>query len=81
MKHKLVGLGLFLLFLSLVSFILNRSFITWTSLASHPEWLLTWLLIGYLSDLAFFTGALILFIKFIVFLVDKIRPAKIRSKT
>jgi hypothetical protein len=78
MKHKLVGLGFFLLFLSLVLFILNRSFIPWTSIASQPEWLLIGITLGYLSALSFFAGALILFIKLIVFLVDKVRPSKVQ---
>jgi hypothetical protein len=78
MKHKFVGLGFFLIFLGLVMFILLRNIIPWNpDLSSHSA--LARGLIGYVSSVSLFVGALILFITLLVFLVDKVHPPKVQS--
>ena len=76
MKHKFVGLGFFLLFLGLVMFILAINIIP---LNPDPSSYVVWSLIGCVSSVSLFVGALILFITLTVFLVDKVHPPKVQS--
>ena len=76
MKHKFVGLGFFLLFLGLVMFILLRNTMPWNSDPSSHN---VWSLIGFVSSVSLFVGALVLFITFLVFLVDEVHPPKVQS--
>ena len=76
MKHKFVGLGFFLLFLGLVLFILAINFI---SANPNPSSHIGWSLVGFLSSVSLFMGALILFVTLLVFLVDKVHPPKVQS--
>jgi nucleoside recognition membrane protein YjiH len=76
MKHKFVGLGFFLLFLGLVMFILSINIIRQNP---DPSSHIVWSLIGCVSSVSLFVGALILFITLLVFLADKVHPAKVRS--
>jgi hypothetical protein len=76
MKHKLVELGFFLLFLGLVLFILATNFI---SANPNPASHISWSLVGFVSSVSLFTGALILSIKLLAFLVDKVHPPRVQS--
>ena len=76
MKHKFVGLGLFLLFLGLAMFVLSGNIIRQNP---DPSSHVVWSLIGCVSSVSLFVGALILFITLVVFLVDKVHPPKVQS--
>ena len=78
MKHKFVGLGFFLFFLGLILFILAINF--FVANPGPPGSHTGWSLVGLLSSLSLLMGALILFIKLLVFLVDKLHPAKVQSQ-
>jgi hypothetical protein len=77
MKHKFVGLGFFLLFLGLVMFNLSLNIIRENP--GPPSSHIIWGLIGSVSSVSTFVGALILFITLLVFLVDKVHPPKVQS--
>jgi len=76
MKHKFVGLGFFLLFLGLVMFNLSLNIIRANP---DPSSHIVWSLIGSVSSVSTFVGALILFITLLFFLVDQVHPPKVQS--
>jgi hypothetical protein len=77
MKHKFVGLGFFLLFVGLPLFFIAINFIRASAgpLSFHDGWPF----VAIVSGVSVLVGVLILFISFLVFLVDKVNPPKVQS--